>query len=51
MHPANGGVAASADEQTTGARQECQTPGVTSNSSANGLDFDANLCSNENVFE
>jgi hypothetical protein len=51
MHPANGGVAASADEQTPTVRQECQTLWVTSNSSANGLDFDTNLCSNENVFE
>jgi hypothetical protein len=51
MQPADGAVAASADERTTLARRECQTLWVTSNSSANGLDFDANLCSNENVFE
>jgi hypothetical protein len=30
---------------------ECQTRRLTSNSSANGLDFGANLCSNESVFE
>jgi hypothetical protein len=30
---------------------ECQTPGVTSKSSANELDFGANLCSNDHVFE
>ena len=30
---------------------ECQTQGVASNSSANGLDFTANLCSNVTVFE
>jgi hypothetical protein len=30
---------------------ECQTQGVASNSSANELDFSANLCSNVTVFE
>lgn len=34
-----------------GSNLECQTHWVTSNSSANGLDFGTNLCSNENVFE